>query len=129
MSKENTDIQAGRTLKVLRVVPYREYKILIQWVEPDFFQALVFYHGEYYQHYMLISPEPGKDSLDPKEVAQVAFMVEAGGIAIIEELEKKRLGDKYKPIVKDTEKADVIVQALEDAHNKRENTEVLNKMN
>lgn len=115
-------------LNVLRVVSHREYKILLQWITPDFFQAIVFYHDNFYQHYMIIFPEEGKDKLEPKEVADVAFMLEAGGIAIIEELEKQRLGDKYVPAIKDTEKADVIVKALEHAKDEQEK-ELLNKMN
>lgn len=128
MSKENTKKEEQR-LNILRVVRHRRYHILLQWITPDFFQAIVYLRGNYYQHYMIIFPKDGSDELEPKEVAEVAFMLEAGGIAIIEELEKVRLGDKYVPAVKDIEKAGVIVQALEDAHNQIANTEVLKKMN
>lgn len=127
MSKENTKKDEQR-LNILRVVSHREYKILLQWVTPDFFQAIVYYHDNYYQHYMIIFPEAEKNKHEPKEVAEIAFMLEAGGIAIIEELEKQRLGDKYVSAIKDTEKADVIVKALEHAKDEQEK-ELLNKMN
>ena len=83
-------IKSKGLMAILQIVDYKEGSILIRKFPDNMYVWDVFFKGQFYSSYVVITPVKGKKKLTDKELAEVVKICYAGAAATID----YQLGEK-----------------------------------
>jgi len=79
-------VKANTVIRVLQKSDYEGYPVYLRMIDGKIFEYLIFFEGELYTGFNVITPEKGKKKLNEDQIAQCGALIFTGAITTIDQL-------------------------------------------